>query len=368
MLNIDFNEQGYYMVSKTIIAIVAVVVVVLVAAGLYIAMQPPVVPPKEKIKVAFLLPGSITDAGWNAATYQAAQTVATEMSSDIEVTIAEGLGQVGVEPTMRDFAARGYKILFCWTIQYQDPALLAAVDYPDTWFIISSAFKTSNNVISSNTNLWDGAYLAGIVAAGLTNTSKIGGIGGFNYTTTRAVPQAFFAGAHSVNPAIQTVELYAGVWDDLGKGREAADAMIGQGVDVIIARGDGMTLGVIQGASIASHPGTNHTVYMVGDMADQHALAPKTIVTSNLFGGARTLRNFIQMYMNGTMQSNSEKGIRVYGWGVKELCGGIAPFYGLDYKVPAIIKNQLAQAIADMMAGRLWLTVASNGLVTVHRG
>ena len=349
------------MVSKTLmIGVVAVIIVVIAGAGIYIAIQP--APTPQKLKMAVLLPGSITDAGWNSAMYVGATEVAQKMNSTVQVDIAEGLGEVGVEPTMRDYCSRGYTILICWTITYQDPALKVAADYPNVWFIVSSAWNKTSNVINFGGPMWEGAFLAGMVAGAVTNSNVIGAVAGFNYPTTAAVPLAFFDGAKRVNPNVQTLPIiFAGVWDDVGKGREAGSALIAAGADVLFSRGDGLTLGVIQAAAIASNPGTAKTVYMVGDMTDQNALAPKTIITSNMVLTEPALENIVNEVMNGTMKANSDAGKRDLNWGIKYGCSGIASFHGLDYKVPQYVKDMINRAISAFKAGTFVIHLYSNG-------
>ncbi|HJX23490.1 MAG TPA: BMP family protein [Candidatus Bathyarchaeia archaeon] len=345
------------MVSRTVmIGIVAAIVVIIAGAGIYVLMQPPVTPPVTKHKMAVLLPGSITDAGWNSAMYVGASALGLEMNATLDVTIAEGLGQVGVAPTMRDYASRGYDILVCWTIQYTADAMAVHQDYNNTWFIVSTAYQTAYNVISLNVNLYEGAFLAGLAMGKLTNSNIIGGVAGYNYATTAAVPNGFYDGVKYVNPQVTVLPtIYAGVWDDVGKGRESGEALIAQGADLLISRGDGLTLGVIQAAS--AHFGAQDTVYMVGDMADQHALASKTIVTSNMVFTQNQLRLVVEMIDNGTMKAKSDAGQRVFTWGVREGVAGIAPYWGLTYKIPLESVLLVQRAIDALKAGTFQVIV-----------
>jgi basic membrane protein A len=348
------------------IAIVAVIAIVIVGAGIYL-MQPPVIPPTEKLKMAVLLPGSITDAGWNSAMYTGASALQSEMTDNLTITIAEGLGQVGVAPTMRDYASRGYKILICWTIQYTADAMAVHNDFNDTFFIVTSAYQTAPNVIGLDVNLWESAYLAGLAMGGLSNSNIVGGVAGFNYATTAAVPRAFFLGCQRANPAITALPIiFGGVWDDVNKGAEVGAALIAQGADIIISRGDGLSLGVIQAATAASHPGTADTVYMCGDMADQNALAPKVIVTSNIVFAKQQLKNIYQMVMNGSMAAVGATPDRLMVWGVHESTSGIAPFHGLEYKISAAAKDLVNRCKAAMIAGTFRVDVnRTSGALTV---
>ena len=345
------------MVSRTVmIAVVAAIAVVIIGAGLYVLMQPPVVPPVEKLKMAVLLPGSITDAGWNAAMYMGASALQAKFPDNLTVTIAEGLGQVGVAGTMRDYANQGYKILVCWTIQYTADAMAVHNDYNDTWFIVTSAYQTAPNVIGLDVNLWESSYLAGLAMGRLSNSGIVGGICGFDYPTTGAVPRCFMLGATDsrARVGLSTTSLPVlpgGVWDDVNKGRELGQSLIDQGADIIVSRGDGLSLGVIQAASAASHPGTSDTVYMCGDMADQNALASKVIVTSNIVFAEHQLESIWKMVVNGSMQAVADSGDRLMVWGVKQGMSGIAPFHGLDYKITAEVKSLVAACQAAIVAG-----------------
>ena len=85
---------------------------------------------------------------------------------------------------------------------------------------------------------------------------------------------------------------------------------------------------------------------MIGDMNDQHALAPQTVITSALYDPTNVFKFLIEMYRNGTLEGN-----RSYNWGLKEGVTGIAPFYGLDYKVPQYIKDLVADVIKSVKNG-----------------
>ena len=73
-----------------------VAVIAIVAVGAVAAMTVFQPPPPEDTLYAFLLPGSITDSGWNTGMYLAAQA-ADDNIEGISVDITYGLGQVGVE-------------------------------------------------------------------------------------------------------------------------------------------------------------------------------------------------------------------------------------------------------------------------------
>ena len=263
--------------NKNLIIAVAVIAIVAVAAIAFIFLQPQA--EETEIRYAFLLPGSITDSGWNAQMYISAQKA--EELLPITVTIAYGLGQTGVLSIYQEFAEAGYDVIWGHTIQYVDPANQVAGAYPDTWFVGPDFYTRSYaNVIAMSALQHEGAYLCGMVAGALTDTGKIGFIGGYNYESVVIVGNNFYLGANltyfaRTGNAVNFSTIYTGVWDDVDKGREAGESLLSAGVDAALARGNGMTLGAIQAFSAAND------TYFFGDIADQRALS-SVIVASNV--------------------------------------------------------------------------------------
>ncbi|GAG14392.1 unnamed protein product, partial [marine sediment metagenome] len=137
---------------------------------------------EEEITYAFLLPGSITDSGWNAQMYVSAQSA--EAALDIEIQVAYGLGQVEVADVMTEFAEAGTDVIWGHTLQYADAANQVAELYPDSWFIGTTYYQRSfSNVIGVQNHVYQGLYTCGMYAGGLTETGKIAFVGGFEFGT-----------------------------------------------------------------------------------------------------------------------------------------------------------------------------------------
>jgi len=151
------------------------------------------------------------------------------------------------------------------------------------------------------------------------------------------------AGAYRANPKVQVIRTGVGVWDDITKGREAALAMIDAGVDVILSRGDGVTLGVIQAG--AMRPG----VYIIGDTLDQSPLAPNTVIASCIWDFTMYVRNIIDLYKAGKMEN------KIYIWGIKDggVKLGINP--NLKDKIPQSAMDLINKATEEIKTGKLVL-------------
>jgi basic membrane protein A len=340
--------------TKGIIALLLVIIVIIAGVAIYYATRPPpsppTPPPVEKLKVAFLLPGSITDSGWNAAMYIAAQKAREELNLD--VAISEGVGQVNVDPTLRSYAERGYKIIFAWTIGHQDSVLRVAPDYPNVLFVGSAWWKFAGkkNMISISTPMIDGAYMAGILAAYMTKTGIIGTMDGEKYPDMIALQNAYEDGAKSVNPNIKVLKAFCGVWDDVTKGREVAMGLIDAGADVILFRGDGITLGGIQACAA-------RRVYAIGDYLPQHELAKDTIIASNIVKNIEIIRIIIEGYKAGNMApggADTDKKAIAFRlkYGIQDLL--ISPYF-MD-KIPKEALDKINKVREDILAGRFEVT------------
>ena len=82
-----------------IIVAVAVIAIVAVGAVAYIVLIPP--PAPDEIRYGVLLPGSITDSGWNAAMYIATQEAETILGIDFDITY--GVGSIGAEDVFGEY-------------------------------------------------------------------------------------------------------------------------------------------------------------------------------------------------------------------------------------------------------------------------
>jgi basic membrane lipoprotein Med (substrate-binding protein (PBP1-ABC) superfamily) len=319
-----------------------IVVVILIGATVgayFLFIAPPGPAETDKIKIAFLLPGSINDFGWNTNTYQTANDIATSRD-DVEVEIVEGLGQSNIDSTLVSFAQRGFDIIWCDTIGHQDSVLRVAPDYPDTTFVVVDAWDYSvDNIVGIMTPLYEGSYLAGILAAGVSQTQHIGFVDGQAFPGTISRAEAFRLGALTVNASIEVDRIWTGVWDDVTAGREATLSLIDDGVDVVLFHGDGVTLGGIQACAFRG-------VWAIGDNIDQSHIADDTVLTSNLYNKTVYMNNIIDLFIAGTLES------KLYFWGMKDGGNDLAPFNPkLLSDIPQATQDAVADVRADIMSG-----------------
>ena len=230
----------------------------------------------EKFKVAMLLPGSISDAGWNALAYEGLKAIKKELGA--EISHAETRTPTDQEEQFRAYALDGYNMVFGHGYEFQDPAKAVAPDFPETIFITSSGGTITDNISPVNFRVEQAAYLLGMIAGMMTNTDKLGVMGGQNIPSVNSTFMAFEGGAKSVNPDAEVSWVYVGNWEDIGKGKELALAQISEGVDFIFPNADAAGLGAYEAAELAQKEGK--TVYTFGANRDKSDISPSTVIAN----------------------------------------------------------------------------------------
>ena len=284
------------------------------------------------LKIAMILPGPITDNDWNSVGYNGLQAAAKALGA--EVSYVENVTDADAERLLRDFADRGYGLIFAHSFSFGDAALNAAEDYPNTIFMAGTAASLAPNLGTYSNPDYQGAYLAGMLAAGTSKTAAIGWVGGMPAPNMLANLHAYEAGAKEIKPEIKVLHTFIGSWFDPPKAKEAAIAQVEQGADVLSAQG----VGVID-AALAKN------VFALGAMTDQNFLGPKNVLTSVTWDLGPLVTAVGQAVIDKTWKSEN------WSMGVSAGSVQLADFHGLDSNVdPAVIKA-VNDKIAAIKAG-----------------
>ena len=102
----------------------------------------------------------------------------------------------------------------------------------------ATGYKTAANVVTYEARFYEGAYLLGVLAGRMSKTNTLGFVGSFPIPEVIRNIDAFTLGARSVNPKIHTKVVWVDTWYDPGKERQAAEALIAQGADVLCQNTD----------------------------------------------------------------------------------------------------------------------------------
>ena len=213
---------------------------------------------------------------------------------------------------------------------------------------------TWSGPVSGHLNCYEGMYFAGILAASISTTNKIGYIGGAASPELNSDYNAYAAGAKTVTPGISVAGAFVGSFTDPNGGQQVADSMYGSGVDVIQTDASATDLGVLKSAEA-------HKLFMSYDSdPTAYKQAPSLILGSAIlqFGTSLALQLKSAMQPTWSLAGHSVE------QGLKEKVTGYTPSPVFATSAPAAVatdwdKTSWKVALLDLKAMVLTLETLS---------
>ncbi|UBF24735.1 BMP family protein [Kovacikia minuta CCNUW1] len=222
-------------------------------------------------KAAIVLPGIITDKAWNQAGYSGLNEIKSKLGA--ETAYVEKVGQADQAEALSDFARRGFNLVYAHGGQFDAAIKQVAPQFPKTFFIGVNGAATGPNIASLRIDNLQASYLCGIIGATLSKAKKMAYIAGQEFQATQEELRGFELGAKSVDPKIQVSHTFTGDWNDAAKAKEAVNALLSAGADVIYQWLDNASPTALQ--TIA-----DKGAFAFGNTSDQLDVAPKAVLTS----------------------------------------------------------------------------------------
>ena len=171
---------------------------------------------------------------------------------------------------LNNLLRRDFDLVFGVGFMMGDAIEEIANDNPNAMLALIDAEVTAENVANIMFKEQEGAYLAGVVAASMSQSGKIGFVGGVDIPVINRFHAGFIEGAKAVNPDIEIQVNYTGAFDDASKGKIAANSMYSSGVDIIFHAAGGTGNGVFSEAKERKVKDPNANVWVIGVDADQY--------------------------------------------------------------------------------------------------
>jgi len=246
-------------------------------------------------KMASIFPGVITDADYNTLGYLGTTEVGKNLG--IETAYSESVPVPDVERAMREYIDDGYNIIFTHGGQFVNQTLALAQEFPEVNFIAEGDAPVDNpppNVWVIDRNFHTGFYGLGALAAQITESGKIGYLGGLTLPFSNAEVHAMQQAIADLGLDVELKPVWVGDFNDPTKARELADAMIAEDIDVIVGSLNLGMLGVFEAAKNASGP-----VWVMAKYSDKSSFAPDQYVSSLLYDFAGPLQAIVSNIMAG---------------------------------------------------------------------
>lgn len=298
----------------------------------------------KALKAAIVLPGVITDKAWNQAGYTGLEAIKQKFNA--ETTYVEKIGQADQTEALSDFARRGFNLVYAHGGQFDAAIKQVAPQFPNTFFIGVNGAATGSNIASLRIDHLQASYLCGIIGATLSKSNKLAYLAGQEFQATQEELRGFELGAKSVKPNAEVRSAFTGDWNDAAKAKEAAEALISSGADVVYQWLDNAAPAVLQTAA-------DRGIYAFGNTADQLDVAPKAVLTS-----AVKRIDLAIAYLAELATQNALKG-EIYNLGLAK--SDILYLGKFNPAVPASLQDQVKKAQAAILAGKLTFETCTEG-------
>ncbi len=148
------------------------------------------------------------------------------------------------------------------------------------------------------------SYLAGVMAANMTETGRIGAIAGAPVSVIDPFVKGFCAGAAAYDPSVNVTVAYVGEsFEGFGmpeRAGEIAGELRSEDVDVILMIAGSSTTGIVDAVRETGD------VYLIGEDTDQSYLAPNLVVASVVKQIDTIVYHAVENEVNGTFMPGQE--------------------------------------------------------------
>lgn len=218
--------------------------------------------------------------------------------------------------------------------EFYDVIQEVAKEFADKKYIyIDNVVEGVDNITCIDYMENEGSFLAGALAAMMTESGKVGMVGGMDIPVIRNFQVGYEAGAKYVNPEIEVETIFAGDFEDPAKGKESALALYSKGVDIIFQVAGKTGEGVFEAAKDVNK-------FAIGVDSDQRFINPDVIVGSMIKGVSLSIYESVQRMEDGTFESG-----KVYKYGAKE--NGVRMSYG-DESMKQLVSDEIQAKIKEL--------------------
>lgn len=275
---------------------------------------------------------------WDGAIHAALGTA--EKDGEIEYDYIDNLHTADeMESALRDIiATEDPDIIFGDAFAAEEAVRNVAAEFPDTAFVFGSGGEEQPPNFSVFDNwMQDPAYLAGMLAGGLTTSNTIGVVAAMPIPEVNRIVNGFIAGVEETNPQATVTVSFINSFFDPATAAQAAEAAIAGGADVLFAERDGVI-------SVAAE----HKLPVIGMMVDQEGQAPDYVVTSLLWNMRPTVEAVVEAVTAGTYEASNlaEHSFMVNGGSsIAEINTRVA------FELPADLLEQVKAKQAEILDG-----------------
>jgi basic membrane protein A and related proteins len=293
--------------------------------------------------------GGVDDASFNQTAWAGMQRAEEELG--VEISVLESNSEADFEPNIQAFIEQDCDLIVTVGFLLGEATAAAAEANPDQLFAIVDEGIEGDNLLGLTFATEQAGFLAGYVAAGMTESGTIGTYGGINIPPVTVFMDGYLAGASYYNEEMGTdvvVEgwdgtdgLFTGNFESQDDGRNITDTLLQAGADIIMPVAGPVGLGT---ATAIEDFGSGTMIWVDTDGYESTQFG-ELMLTSVM----KNMDVAVFDAMSAAVDGSFAGGIYV---GTLENDGvGLAPFHDFEDEVPAEIKDALDELRAGIIAG-----------------
>lgn len=310
----------------------------------------------EPFKVALVYVAPIGDLGWTFMHEAGRLALEEEYGDGIETAFVENVPEgPDSERVIRQFAQQGYDVIITTSFGYMDPTITVAGEFPDIQFVHISGFKTADNSSTVFGRMYQPRYLSGLVAGEATESNIIGYVAAFPIPEVLRGINAFTIGVRETNPDAEVRVVWTNTWFGPPQEKEAADALIAAGADVIAQHQD--TTEPQKAAADAGGVSISYNSPILD-------IVGETVLTGPIWDWGTKYLSIVQEVMDGTYDGDEQ-----FWGGLDDGIVSLAPFSELVSEETIVLVEERREAIVsgewDVFCGPI---TGANGNLVVEEG
>ena len=298
----------------------------------------------EGLTVALVVAGKLGDRSF----YDSSKEGLDRMVADLGVTpIVIECNNENHDIQMKN-AAEKANIVVCVGWEFYNVETIAP-DYPEVnWIWVDNATSAPvSNVLNITYAQNEGSFLAGYIAAAVSETGVVGAVGGEDSDTINDFIVGYKQGAEyyaaEKGGSVKVETNYSNDYDDPAKGKECAKALHDLGADVIFQIASKAGDGVFEAAQEGNF-------YAIGVDSDQKYIADDVIICSMKKEVGTSIYEAIKAYLNGDTSL----------WGTTWIADMSNGYVGIGYgeegstqQVPDEVKAEVEALAAKIVSGEI---------------
>lgn len=288
------------------------------------------------MKIAVFFVGEVEDAGFNASALAGALAASNEDLAEITIISGVSYDQAEIRNRMATVLPDHDGLVFIGGQgNLATPELAMAC--PDKRFAIVQGNKTGPNLASYDVRQEDSAFLAGCLAARLTQSGTVAHLSGHRVPPGLKGRAAFAAGVAHADPSVGVLTGFCGTQDDGEVTYRWASAQIAAGADILFTMLNGARGGAIRACR-------EHGIRQIGNALDWVARDPGVFVASAIARIDTGVYRAIEDMVGGHVPNH------VVEFG---LAGGDFVSLSLGRDVPEAIPDEIEAFAEGIRTGRI---------------